>query len=184
MSLTLITHLSEESYRALDGILKPLGTERVCRVPYGRVKDSERYAVDTLPYHFTVTSTKEPLSSLAPRMQDFEFVPFSVEVNGLDVMRGRNNSRVLYLKISPSSDFYELQDRLFSIFGNEKYLPGENVVHMTLCISKDWKKVFRIKHAIESTFSPFELQVTGLGLYEIWPGRLIAEFGGDNGKQK
>ena len=111
MGLTLITHFSEESYRTISNVLQPTQHESICRVQYGRVKDSQRYAVDNLPYHFTVTSSKEPLDKVMPLMNGFKFTPFTVTIEGLDIMRGRNNSLVLYFKIIPSKEMSNLQLR-------------------------------------------------------------------------
>lgn len=172
MGLTLITHFSEEGYRTISNILKPLQHECICRVPYGRVEDSQRHDVDNLPYHFTVTSSKEPLNKVMSQMNDFEFKPFTVTIEGLDIMRGRNDSLVLYFKIRPSKEMANLQLRLYELWRNQNYLPQNDIIHMTLCISKDHDKIFRLKKAIESTFQPFELEITNLGLYEIWPGQL------------
>lgn len=172
MTLTLITHFTEESYMILSDFLEPLRHERVCRVPYGRVEDSQRYAVDNLPYHFTVTSSKESLDKVMFQMNDFEFKPFTVTIEGLDIMRGRSNSLVLYFKIRPSKEMVNLQLRLYNLWRNQYYLPQNSIIHMTLCISKDHDKIFRLKKAIESTFQPFELEITNLGLYEIWSGQL------------
>lgn len=176
MGLTLITHFTQEGYRTLYEVLKPIQLERVCRVPYGRVEDSQRYAVDNLPYHFTVTSSKESLAKVMSQMNGFEFTPFTITIDGLDIMRGRNNSLVLYFRIRSSKEMDNLQMRLYEIVGNKDYLPQNNITHMTLCISKDHNKIFRLKKSIESIFQPFKLEIISLGLYEIWPAQLQTVF--------
>ncbi len=69
-----------------------------------------------------------------------------------------------------------LQMRLYEIVGNKDYLPQNNITHMTLCISKDHNKIFRLKKSIESIFQPFKLEIISLGLYEIWPAQLQTVF--------
>lgn len=147
--------------------------EKICRVPYGRVEDSLRYQVDTLPFHFTVLSSKEHFTSLTEKLDGLHFSPFELAVNGLGVMPGKENSMVLYYGVERSVEFNALQKELYHRVGNANYFPDANIVHMTLCISKDYDKIFRIKNNLERTFVPFKLKVMSLGVYEIWPGKLM-----------
>lgn len=173
MGYTIITHFNSEGYNTIYSLMKVVANERICRVPYGRVEDKLRYQVDTLPFHFTVSSSKGTLDSLMTKLDGVGFSPFELIVNGVGVMRGRNNSRVLYFGVERSLEFNALQVELYDRIGNAKYLPDASVVHLTLCISKDHDKINRIKTNIEKIFTPFRLKVTSLGVYEIWPGKLM-----------
>lgn len=175
MGYTIVTHFDAEGYKKLNSILSVIANERICRVPYGRVEDSRRYEVDTLPYHITVSSSKGPLGCLMSALEGFRFSPFDISIVGLNVMPGKNNSHVLYFEVAPSSEMDTLQMEMYRLIGNKKYFPGMNVSHMTLCISKDYGKIDRIKGFVMSGFVPITLRVISVGLYEIWPGQLISE---------
>lgn len=173
MGYTIITHFNSEGYNTIYSLMKVVANERICRVPYGRVENRLRYQMDTLPFHITVSSSKETFDSLMTKLEGFSFSPFEMIVNGMGVMRGRDNSRVLFLGVEHSVEFNALQAELYDRIGNAKYLPDASVVHLTLCISKDHDKINRIKANIERVFTPFKLKVMSLGVYEIWPGKLM-----------
>lgn len=176
MEYTIITHFNEEGYKKLNSILSVIAGEKTCRVPYGRVKDNRRYQVDTLPYHITVSSSKGPLDHLMSTLDGFQFSPFNISIMGLDVMWGKNNSQVLYFEVGPSKKMDKLQSEMYKITGNEKYIPGKVIPHITLCISKDYRKIDRVKNLVLSGFAPFTLKVMSIGLYEVWPGKLLSEY--------
>lgn len=175
MGYTIVTHFDAEGYKKLHTILSVVSDERICRVPYGRVEDNRRYQVDTLPYHITVSSSKGPLDHLMSTLDGFQFSPFNVSIVGLNVMSGKNNSQVLCFEVAPSGEMDMLQLEMYRLLGNEKYFPGKNVPHVTLCISKDYGKIDRIKNLVLSNFVPFTIKVISVGLYEIWPGKLVTE---------
>ena len=144
-------------------------------MPYGRVEDNRRYEVDTLPYHITVSSSKGPLDCLMSALEGFRFSPFDISIVGVNVMLGKNNSQVLYFEVAPSAEMDTLQLEMYRLIGDKKYYPGMNDPHVTLCISKDYEKIDRIKGVVLSGFVPFTLRVISVGLYKIWPGQLISE---------
>lgn len=174
MRYTIITHFNSEGYKTIYSYMQVVANERICRVPYGRVEDNIRYQVDTLPFHFTVSSSKGTLDSLMTKLDGLSFSPFELIVKGVGVMRGRDNSRVLYFGVEHSMEFNSLQAKLYDRIGNAKYLLDASIIHLTLCISKDHDKINRIKTNIERMFTPFRLKVMSLGVYEIWPGKLMA----------
>ena len=176
MGYTIITHFDSNGYYKLHSILSIIADETVCRVPYGRVDDKYRYQVDTLPYHLTVSSSKLPLFRLLSVLNGFAFKPFDITINGLDIMPGKNHSQVLYFSIAPSAEMDLLQTRMYQVIGNDKYLPGNHTNHITICISKDSGKIQRIKSLLSKGFTTFTLTVMSIGLYEIWPGKLLSEF--------
>lgn len=174
MSYTIITHFDMAGYKTIHSCMDVVGGERICRVPYGRVEDSMRYQVDTLPFHFTVSSSKEPFALLINKLEGLRFSPFELMVNGLGVMSGRDDSKVLYFGVEQSMEYNAMQAELFDRIGNPNYFPNATTIHMTLCISKDHDKINRLKTNIERTFTPFKLKVMSLGVYEIWPGKLMS----------
>lgn len=176
MGYTIITHFDAKSYQKIHSFLSVLTNEKISHIPYGRVEDKKRYILDTLPYHITVTSSKEPLPILMSKLDGFNYTPFDITITGIGIMHGRERSQILYFKIAPSSTMDLLQAKLYPLIENDKYLPRTNTLHMTLCISKDRKKIERIRNIIENDFKPFKLTVRSLGLYEIWPGKLMAEY--------
>ncbi|MCQ2343821.1 MAG: 2'-5' RNA ligase family protein [Paludibacteraceae bacterium] len=150
--------------------------ERVCRVPYCRVPDSERYAVDNLPYHLTVSSSKTSQKEIIEALKPLSFEPFEIVVDGVETMCGMRDSRVLYFKIQDSDKLNELLINAYDCLNNGKYLPGRTTPHITIAISRDYEKIQRIKFAVERNFSPFSIKIGSLGLYRIWPGELVWEL--------
>lgn len=88
-SYTSITLFDECSYRKLYSVLGNVNFDNLCRVPYGRVSDDLRCLLDTLPLHFTISSSKDGLSDIMEKMRNFSFCPFEVVVDGIDVMKGK-----------------------------------------------------------------------------------------------
>lgn len=175
MSYTLITHFTSEDYQRIHKIIKKVNG-RMCRVPYGRVDDDQRYKVDTLPYHLTVSSSKRHLLDVLDEMRGFSFHTFRLQINGVSEMNGKNGSKILYFSLSPSDDWDKLQTCVHGFLHNDKYIAGNQTPHITICISKDKEKIKRIRECIEDSFEPFDVHVTSLGLYSIWPGKMMSEY--------
>lgn len=97
-------------------------------------------------------------------MRDFSFDSFCVMIDGLGIMRGRNNSFVLFFTMSANQDMNELRRRVHKRIGNDSYLPH---YHITICIATDFEEVISVKQKIESVFSPSPLTITLIGLYGI-----------------
>ena len=116
------------------------------------------------------------LAHLMNIMDGFGFMPFDIIITGLGIMNGKGGSRVLYYKIAPSEEMDLLQMKLYELIGNDRYQPGNNTVHITICISKDQRKVERIMNNLSKSFTPFSMKDMSLGLYEIWPGKMMAEY--------
>jgi hypothetical protein len=66
--------------------------------------------------------------------------------------------------------------KLYELTGNDRYLPGKNTLHITICISKDHGKIERIRNKLLKSFAPFSMKVMSLGLYEVWPGKMMAKY--------
>lgn len=176
MGFTLITHFDDRGYRAINAALECVSNEKLCRVPYGRVNENERFLVDTLPFHFTISSSNETQNHIFDKMRDFSFDSFCVMIDGLGIMKGRNNSYVLFFTMSMSLMMDELRRKVHKRIGNDSYLPYNHINHITICITTDFEEVIRVKKEIESGFSPFPLTIISIGLYRIWPGKLISIY--------
>lgn len=177
MSYTLVTLFDECSYLRLYSVLGNVDIGSLCRIPYGRVADDLRFLLDTLPLHFTISSSKDCLSDIMEKLRTFSFCPFEVVVNGIDVMSGKENSYVLYFKISQNKNMDNLRKNVYALLGNPSYLPDRHINHITLNITKDKQQTKHLKRALKD-ISPFPLKITSLGLFQIWPGKLqtIYEF--------
>ena len=176
MGFTLITHFDDRGYRAINAALECVSNEKLCRVPYGRVNENERFLVDTLPFHFTISSSNEMQNHIIDRMRDFSLDSFCVMIDGLGIMKGRNNSFVLFFTMSANQEMNELRIRIHKRIGNDSFLPQNHINHITICISTDFEEVIRAKQKIERVFSPVSLRINSIGLYRIWPGKLISIY--------
>ena len=176
MSYTLVTLFDECSYLRLYSVLGNVDIGSLCRIPYGRVADDLRFLLDTLPLHFTISSSKDCLSDIMEKFRTFSFCPFEVVVNGIDVMSGKENSYVLYFKISQNKNMDNLRKNVYALLGNPTYLPDRHINHMTLSITKDKQQIVQLKRALNN-LPPFSLTIISLGLYKIWPGKLQAIYG-------
>lgn len=168
-SYTLITPFDKCSYRKLYSVLGNVNFDNLCRVPYGRVSDDLRCLLDTLPLHFTISSSKDGLSDIMEKMRNFSFCPFEVVVDGIDVMKGKDDSYVLYLKIMQNPNMDNLRRSVYALLENPSYLPDRHINHMTLNITKDEQLINQLKRALKD-LPPFSLKITSLGLFKIWPG--------------
>ena len=173
---TLITHFDETSYKRLYSALDVISGEKTSCVPYGCMKDKYRYLCDTLPYHFTVSSSREPLSAVMDKLDTFVFKPFDIIIDDVKVMPCNQNSQLLYFSVKKCEEMDLLQAEIFKRFGNKKYEPGKCTIHLTICVSKKPEKIAILQEKLKKDFSPFTIRVTSLGLYEIWPGKLKAEY--------
>lgn len=176
-SYTLITLFDECSYRKLYSVSSNVNFDNLCRVPYRRVSDDLRCLLDTLPLHFTISSSKDGLSDIMEKIGNFSFFPFEVVVDGIDVMKGKDDSYVLYFKIRQNQNMDNLRKSVYALLGNPSYLPDRHINHITLNITKDKQQTKHLKRALKD-ISPFLLKITSLGLFQIWPGKLqtIYEF--------
>lgn len=178
-SYTLITLFDECSYRKLYSVLGNVNFDNLCRVPYGRVSDDLRCLLDTLPLHFTISSSKDGLSDIMEKMRNFSFCLFEVVVDGIDVMKGKDDSYVLYLKIRQNPNMDNLRRSVCALLENPSYLPDRHINHMTLNITKDKQLINQLKRTLKD-LSSFSLKITSLGLFKIWPGKLSAIYSPHN----
>lgn len=96
------------------------------KVPYG-IDDENRYNIDNLPYHFTIFATnKENQNEIINIAKKIQRDRIRVKVNDVKIMKGRNESFVLYLSIEDNEEIKDLQ----RIFFNE--FPQENIIQNNL----------------------------------------------------
>ena len=91
-------------------------------------------------------------------------------------MNGRENSYVLYFKIKENRELKRLQERVYNILPVEKYNPNKFKFHITIYVDKDYDKIIKIKKELEQSFIPFELTVSSIGLFEIYPAKLLGKY--------
>ena len=161
MGYTIITHFSADGYKIIHSLFEHV-TEKICRVPYGRVEDKLRHSVDTLPYHITLSTYSGRLNSLLSKLEGFSYPRFEVMISGVDMMPGKNRSRVLYFEVAPSHELDLLQEQLNQVVGKDSCVPEKSKPHITICISKDFRKLERVRRLVLSDFEPFSLTVISL----------------------
>ena len=109
------------------------------------------------------------------KMRNFSFCPFEVVVDGIDVMKGKDDSYVLYFKIRQNQNMDNLRKSVYALLGNPSYLPNRHINHMTLNITKDKIQTKQLKQILKD-FTPFPLTIISLGLYQIWSGKLCSIY--------
>lgn len=145
----------------------------ICKVPYGKNVDN-RLLADTLPYHFTIFSwniNKE--EEVLKFLNNKKMKSFKVLVSDIMIVKGNENSFDLRFNIEKCKELYELQKDLSHEFATKYYNPDLFNFHITIDISKDKNKIENEYNLIKKEFSPFELEVTELALFEIYPAKLI-----------
>ena len=145
----------------------------LCKVPFGKGV-IDRYKADTLPYHFTIFSwdlSKE--KKTINFLKTIHFSPFKVLIDKIDIAKGKEASYVLYLNVAKNKELYELQNNIFRKFPSKYYNPNTFNFHITIHIDKDYSKIISMKEKLVEDFVPFELQITTLGLFEIYPAKLV-----------
>jgi 2''-5'' RNA ligase len=167
--ITLITNFENEISYKIDKLIKNTGIS-TCKVPYGVEGVDDRIKMDTLPYHLTICTWNETEKELViDFLNSISFQSLTVYVNNVELMDGRNNSKVLYLSIEKNEKLISLQKKLYEKFENSKYNPDNFVFHITLDIDQDTQKILKLEKEIKKLFVPFKIEITSIGLYEIYP---------------
>ena len=173
MALSLITVFSRGSEKKLNNILSRV-EEPMCRVPFGRVENREE--VDTIPPHFTLSSWRgKEKERILTKIRYLRFRKFSVCVDSIDMMYGRQDSYVLYFSIRPSKALARLQNDIHALMPGASYFPGTATSHMTICVDKDYTKICAIKERLDARFRPFRMRISALELYELYPPVLLTK---------
>ena len=150
--------------------------EELCKVPYGKNVD-DRIKADTLPYHFTLSAWNiDEENKVIKELSKIKFDKFKILLDGLNIMPSKENSHVLYFNIAENKNLKALQLLIYKILPSEKYNPNNFKFHITITIDKDYDKILKIKNIIEDKFVPLEFEVNALGLFEIYPAKLVKTF--------
>ena len=110
------------------------------------------------------------------KISNIKFNSFKITASSIEVMNGRENSYVLYFKIKKNRELKELQEKVYNILPIEKYNPNKFKFHITIHIDKDYDKIIKIKKELEQSFIPFELTVSSIGSFEIYPAKLLGKY--------
>lgn len=112
------------------------------------------------------------------KLSNIKFNSFKITASSIEVMNGRENSYVLYFKIKEKREIMELQERVYNILPIEKYNPNSFEFHITIHVDKNYDKIIKIKKELEQSFIPIELTVSSIGLFEIYPAKLVEKYSG------
>ena len=170
--ITCISYFKSAELEQINNLLKHI-EEPLCKVPFGKNVEDRKKA-DTLPYHFTLSAWDiERKEEVLQALSKIAFHPFKIQIDKIEIRKGKENSFVLYFHIQKNQELVSLHQKIYSLFPNEKYNPSHFTFHITITIDKDSEKIIRIKDELAKHFTPFELEVDELGLFEIYPAHLI-----------
>lgn len=168
---TVFSNFSIDSINSILSLNEPL-----CKIPYGR-NISNRYEVDSMPYHITLSSCDiKQKDFVINELSKIDLKKFKLTIDKVDVMKGKENSYVLYFNVLINNAFKELLEKIYSIIESDKYKIDVITPHITITIDKDYNKIIEIKNRIDNNFRSFEVEVIGFYLWELWPPVLIQEF--------
>lgn len=173
--ITLISLFDDHNMKKIMNYIDKID-DKICKVPYGK-NVSNREDVDTLPYHFTlyafdIKKENEVKNYLKTKI----FTKVKVEVDKIDIIDGKEDSYVLLFHMKENEDLKKIQRDIFNEYPSGYYNPAKFQFHITIDISKDKKKEWRIKKLLEDDFVPFELEISRFGLFEIYPAKLVDIF--------
>lgn len=176
--ITLISYFDEFNLNKINKIVGKID-EKLCKIPFGKGVN-DRFLVDTLPWHFTLSSWNiNKMDDIINSLRKISFNKFSIKVDSLGIMNGAEDSYVLYFNVIFNDKLKLLHKTIYNMYPNEYYNPEKFKFHITVHIDKDYEKILKIKKQIEDDFVPFELEVNALGLFEIYPAKLIYQFSGN-----
>ena len=154
----------------LDSYIK--NKMKLCKVPFGRNVD--RLKADTMPFHITILSWPDNYKDLIVKaLKQIKLDKIKILINGIDIMNGKENSYVLYFSIELNEQLSKIRDELLEFIPCEKF---NQLFHITIDIDKDYNKIVKLKREIEDKFKSFEVNITRLGLFEVWPPKLVNVF--------
>lgn len=173
--ITFVSAFDDKNMEKIESRTKKI-KEKLCKVPFGKNVDN-RIEMDTLPYHFTLSAWDiEDEKNVKKALSQMEFPKLKISINNVEIMKGKENSYVLYFNIKENEKLKLFQKKLYQILPSERYNPENYHFHITIHIDKDYKKILSIKEKILQNFKPFELEVAAFRLYEIYPAKLIKQF--------
>lgn len=170
--ITLISLLDKVSLNKINSLISGLN-HKLCKVPYHDYVP-DRIENDTLPFHITISAWgKEYEKRAIGLLEAIKFKKIKLLLDGVKIKKGINNSYVLYLSIKEDENLKLLHKQIYDILPSEKYKSGNFEFHITLHVDKDYEKIMKIKNQIELKFKSFEITFGKLGLFEIYPSKLI-----------
>lgn len=170
--ITFISMFDKEVLSNIEYYTKQIN-ENLCKVPFGK-NVGNREEVDTLPYHFTLSAWNiSNEENVIKGLSKLAFPKLRLIVNNVEIMKGKENSYVLYFSIEDNEELKLLQQKIYEILPSEKYNPNNFNFHITIHIDKDYNKIISMKEKILQNFIPFEIEVDTFGLYEIYPAKLV-----------
>lgn len=173
--ITLVSKFDKDTLDNFYNIYKCLN-EELCKVPYGKNVDN-RYQVDTLPTHFTISAWNiENEDQVLEQLDKIKFPSLNIKVIDIKVMNGNENSYVLYFDIEENEKLRLLQKEVYNILPSKKYNPENFAFHITIHIDKNYDKIIAVQKNLKEQFKPFEIIVKEYGLYEIYPANIIQKY--------
>ncbi len=173
--ITFVSTFDDRNMEKIESCTKQI-KEKLCKVPFGKNVDN-RIEMDTLPYHFTLSAWDiEDEKNVKKALSQMEFPKLKISINNVEIMKGKENSYVLYFDIKKNKKLKSFQKKLYQILPSERYNPENYHFHITIHIDKDYKRILSIREKILQNFKPLELEVATFRLYEIYPAKLIKQF--------
>lgn len=173
--ITLISQFSETDLNYFNNLFKDLN-DILCKVPYGK-NVNDRYKIDTLPLHFTLSAWNIKNKDLIlKKLNNIEFKELNIKLNDIQIMKGKENSYVLYISIEENNELKELQQNIYNELPTEKYNPNTFKFHITIHIDKDYDKIIELQKKLKTKFQKTEIKIKEYGLYEIYPAKLIQTY--------
>lgn len=173
--ITLVSLLDHKNLQKIEQLLVDV-TDPLCKVPFGKGVN-DRVVNDTLPYHFTIFSWNIDIEDeVISFLKSLDFSPFKILVNEVEIVEGNEGSFDLRLSIRKTKELVDIQKRIFERYSSKYYIPEVFSFHFTIHIDQDYQKVLKIKEKVNNRFSPFELEIKALGLFEIYPAKLVEKI--------
>lgn len=165
--VTLITLLEQKTLDYINNMVEKTNIQS-CKVPYGVCED--RLNADTLPYHFTISAwDKNEQEKIIDILKEMPMSEINLKIIDIDLMNGKENSYVLYFSLENDSQLREIQRKIYKELPSEKYNPDTFTFHITIDIDKDYEKVLLLRDKLKENFEPFNIVISKLGLFEIYP---------------
>lgn len=173
--ITFISTFNQNSLEIIKNYTKDLN-EKLCKVPFGK-NVSNREEADTLPFHFTLSAWNiKEKDNIITKLSQIRFSKLAVLVNDIEIMKGKENSYVLYFNIEENKSLKKLHQKIYEILPSEKYNPSTFKFHITIHIDKDYAKINSMKQKLLENFTPFKLEVDTFALYQIYPAKIVKQF--------
>ncbi len=165
MGYTLVTHFSDESFDKLHDIMRRAKAENCNNIPFGRNCDRQK-ANEVLPLHITMFHwAKQYDEKYLPMIEELNFTPSRIKVNGTQIMYAEEGSSLLYFSIEPDEGFAAMVNGIYEAVNHRV----SDFLHMTIAVDKDHEEIRKTKERIdEAADYPFTLDIAGLMLYHIW----------------